>query len=149
MMKWVSIYIRTSLKIIYCAFYVIFEGIFKTSNSWPVIISVTGAQALILSFPITCFIQWFALYIGIINLNSNIYLLIGIGLFICIDWLLNKYYNPISKPIEKKIKKEKLHIKIMYMIIAILLMFSSFMISSYFNKKYTSLWCISRYNGIL
>ena len=52
-------------------------------------------------------------------------------------------------PIEKKIKKEKLHIKIMYMIIAILLMFSSFMISSYFNKKYTSLWCILRDNGIL
>lgn len=55
MMKKVSMFIENILSYIYYSIYVSLEynGLFKTSNSWPTVISISGIVSLILTFTIS------------------------------------------------------------------------------------------------
>ena len=103
-------FITKILDSIYYALYVFFESIFKTSHSWPTIISVTGVLTVIIAFPVV--------KATIDSPYSFVIFLLSTG---GVDWLLNKYYKPRCAKIEKRMKKDNILTRIIYGISGFLL----------------------------
>lgn len=118
-MNLVLSFIKRGLYNLYYAFYVLSEGLFKVSQSWDPIISITGTISLLLSFSlwtfawnvILCWTDW--------NLSTDIYVIIGVLIFGGLYWLTYHYYFPIQRSIAHRFKNDNIYRKVLYGLIAV------------------------------
>lgn len=114
MMKKVSMFIENILSYIYYSIYVSLEynGLFKTSNSWPTVISISGIVSLILTFTISHIAEVF--FENVFNydiFSSDLYLIFTVTIYFILDYFLMKYYTKKEKNILEKMKERQKKIK--------------------------------------
>lgn len=140
MMNWGLSYIRIFMKAMYGSFYVIFEGIFKISHSWPPIISIVGAISILITFPLFSLFIWGYLYWSGNDISTNLQTLICIGMCCIVCFLLYKYYLPSHKKIEQKIDSQKIKVKILLGVLALAITVGLISLDSYIFEAYHAYW---------
>lgn len=140
MMKWVLSYIRIIMQALYSAFYVILEGVFKISNSWPPIISIVGIISILIAFPLLSLFIWGYFYWSRNDLSTNIETFIGIGICGIIYFLLYRYYLPLHMMIEQNTEGKKIKVKILLGILALATTVGLISLDSYIFEAYHAYW---------
>lgn len=97
MMNWVSMFIKKVLEFLYYSFYILLEGVFRTSKSWPTIISVVGMISIMIGLPTSQLVLAILTYELDIKMSELIEKLVMILVFLSIDKLLDMYYTPTHK----------------------------------------------------
>ena len=131
---------KKGLYALYYAFYVIIEGIFKVSHSWNPIISIAGIISLLVALPLIniirlLFLCWMDLDIPV-NTATIICIIIWNGLY----WLTYHYYFPAYENIEQKFQKDSMLSKIVFGMLAIVIICASIFISSCASELYITKW---------
>lgn len=124
-MNLVFTFIRSILDNIYYAVYVFLECVFRTSNSWPTICSVTGILTGIVVFPFMDYVYNFCKEREISYTIGTIILSV---MFISIYWLIDKYYEPRHLKIESRFKTDSKLAKLIYGIIGCAMFIFMFLI---------------------
>lgn len=131
---------KKGLYAIYYALYVVIEGIFKVSHSWNPIISIAGIISLLVALPLIniirlLFLCWMDLDIPV-NTATIICIIIWNGLY----WLTYHYYFPAYENIEQKFQKDSMLSKILFGMLAIVIICASIFISSWVSELYLTKW---------
>lgn len=128
MMNWVLRYIKKILNFLYYSYYVFFEGVFRTSRSWPVIDSVSFLLSINIGLPFFYIIKLIIkgdMQMLNFSVISNI---LYLGIIFSIYKVLKKYYSNIHVSIESKYKTDKLWRKMIYGLLPPLIYFLTFYI---------------------
>lgn len=140
MMNWVLSYIRIAMQTMYSAFYVILEGLLKISRSWPPIISITGVISVLLTYPLLNLFRWGYLYWGRDDVPENLMIFIGVGVCCIVYWLLYRYYLPFHTKIEQKTKSKNIKVKILFGLLALVIITGSISLGSHIFEAYLECW---------
>lgn len=121
-MSWVLKFINKLADNLYYAVYVLLEGVFHTSKSWPTIISVAGVITLIINFFLISSVYDFC---HNYNMPENTFMILDGLLVLLLYYGVYKYYLRKHLIIEKRYESDSLLLKIIYGIMALALIFFS------------------------
>lgn len=125
---------------IYYAFYVVLEGIFKVSHSWPPVISIAGIFSLLITLPFLTIIRLLSILFIEYDIPKGLSIVMCVVISGFLGWVTYRFFLSIDENAKQKFLKDKLFSKLLYGTLAIIIAVGSFCVTDLLTDLYVTVW---------